>query len=265
LLKFERQLWARGCKRIAGVDEAGRGPLAGPVVAAAVIFSTNYIEQEEHGLFAGLTDSKQLAEAQRNRFFFLLVNSSLVEIGIGFGEAAEIDDINILRATHLTMRRALCHLPSLPDHAIVDGMPVPDLPCQSTAIIKGDGLSLSIAAASVIAKVTRDRWMTELDREHPEYGFSRHKGYGTAAHIQALLKYGAIPQHRRSFRPVRDIEDIRGRMSRSGTSQVFGVQGSEFSAKSSDPVLTKAGLARNPSNAGRSAPRICPRPTRKER
>lgn len=214
MLKFERQLWARGCTRIAGVDEAGRGPLAGPVVAVAVVFAPAYIEQEEHGLFAALTDSKKLTEAQRNRFFALLVNSPHVEIGIGFGQVSEIDDINILRATHLTMRRALCHLPSLPDHAIVDGLPVPNLPCSSTAIINGDGQSLSIAAASVIAKVTRDRWMTDLDRKHPEYGFIRHKGYGTAAHIQALLKYGAMSQHRRSFRPVHDVEDIRVRLNR---------------------------------------------------
>ncbi len=214
MLKYERQLWARGVRRIAGVDEAGRGPLAGPVVAAAVIFTKAYIEQEEHGLYAALTDSKKLTEAQRNRFFSILVNSPHVEIGIGFGEVAEIDELNILRATHLTMRRALCQLTSLPDHAIIDGLPIPGLPCMSTAIIRGDAHSLSIAAASVIAKVTRDRWMIDLDREHPEYGFLRHKGYGTAAHIQALLKCGAIAQHRRSFRPVRDIEAIRGRIKR---------------------------------------------------
>lgn len=214
MLNHERQRWARGERRIAGVDEAGRGPLAGPVVAAAVVFNRDYIEREERGIYAALTDSKQLSAAQRDRFFALLVHSPDVEIGVGFGEAAEIDALNILRATHLTMRRALCRLTLLPDHALIDGLPVPDLPCLSTAIVGGDGRSLSIAAASVVAKVTRDRWMAELDRAHPEYGFSRHKGYGTAAHIQALLKCGAIPQHRRSFRPVRDIEAIRGRMSR---------------------------------------------------
>ncbi|MBU4198638.1 MAG: ribonuclease HII [Verrucomicrobia bacterium] len=208
-------MWARGCQRVAGVDEAGRGPLAGPVVAVAVVFHPAFVEQEEHGLFATLTDSKKLTESQRNRFFDLLFDSPHVEIGIGFGAVAEIDEINILRSTHRTMNRALCRLPSLPQHAIIDGVPVPDLPCPSTAIIHGDGQSLSIAAASVIAKVTRDQWMIDLDREHPEYGFKRHKGYGTAIHIQALLKYGAIPQHRRSFRPVRDIEAIRGRMNRS--------------------------------------------------
>ena len=212
LLQFERKAWASGCKRVAGVDEAGRGPLVGPVVAAAVVFSRAFIEQEEHRLFNALTDSKQLTAIQRDRFFELLVNSTEVEIGIGFGDVPEIDEINILCATHRSMNRCLHHLATLPEYVLVDGLPVPNLPCPSLAIIKGDARSLSIAAASVIAKVTRDRWMTDLDHLHPEYGFVRHKGYGTAAHIQALLKYGATREHRRSFRPVRDIEAIRGRM-----------------------------------------------------
>ncbi|MFA5043544.1 MAG: ribonuclease HII [Kiritimatiellia bacterium] len=212
LLQFERQVWDRGCKRVAGVDEAGRGPLAGPVVTAAVIFPKTFIEREEHRLFDTLTDSKQLTPNQRDRFFELLLDSPGVEIGIGFGDVPEIDEINILCSTHRSMSRCLHRLATLPEYALVDGLPVPNLPCPSLAIIKGDARSLSIAAASVIAKVTRDRWMTDLDRRHPEYGFVRHKGYGTAAHIQALLKYGAIAQHRRSFRPVRDIEAIRGRM-----------------------------------------------------
>lgn len=212
LLQFERQAWAGGRQRVAGVDEAGRGPLAGPVVAAAVIIAQPFIEQEEHRLFDALTDSKQLTANQRDRFFELLVNSPEVEIGIGFGDVPEIDEINILCSTHRSMSRALRQLATLPDYALIDGLPVPNLPCPSLAIIKGDARSLSIAAASVIAKVTRDRWMTELDHRHPEYGFVRHKGYGTAAHIQALLKHGAIAQHRRSFRPVRDIEAIRSRM-----------------------------------------------------
>ncbi len=216
LLQFEREAWGRGCKRVAGVDEAGRGPLAGPVVAAAVVFSQAFIEREEHCLFETLTDSKQLTASQRDRFFELLGNSPEVEIGIGFGDVSEIDEINILCATHRSMSRCLHHLVTLPEYALVDGLPVPNLPCSSLAIIKGDARSLSIAAASVIAKVTRDRWMTELDHRHPEYGFVRHKGYGTAAHIQALLKHGAIDQHRRSFRPVRDIEAIRGRMHHAG-------------------------------------------------
>ncbi|MDD5677791.1 MAG: ribonuclease HII [Kiritimatiellae bacterium] len=212
LLQFERKAWAGGCKRVAGVDEAGRGPLAGPVVAAAVVFPQAFVEQEEHRLFDTLTDSKQLTVNQRDAFFELLVNFSGVEIGIGFGDVLEIDEINILCSTHRTMSRCLLNLAVLPEYALVDGLPVPNLPCPSLAIVKGDARSLSIAAASVIAKVTRDRWMTDLDRRHPEYGFVRHKGYGTAAHIQALLKYGATREHRRSFRPVRDIEAIRDRM-----------------------------------------------------
>ncbi|MBI2441003.1 MAG: ribonuclease HII [Lentisphaerae bacterium] len=212
LLQFERLAWARGCRRVAGVDEAGRGPLAGPVVAAAVVFAQAFIEQEEHLSFAALTDSKQLTERQRERFFELLVKSPEVEIGVGFGDVPEIDKLNILAATHRSMQRALAQLTAPPEYALIDGRAVPGLPCPSLAIIKGDCRSLSIAAASVIAKVTRDRLMTNLDREHPEYGFVRHKGYGTAAHIQALLKYGAISQHRRSFRPVRDMETIRGRL-----------------------------------------------------
>jgi len=218
LLEFERQFWARGCKRVAGVDEAGRGPLAGPVVAAAVIFDRDFVEKEKDNLFASLTDSKKLTENQRNVFFALLTQSRNVEIGIGFGAVTEIDKINILRSTHLAMGRALECLCLLPDHAIVDGLPVSNLPCPSTAVVKGDSRSLSVAAASVIAKVVRDQWMLELDRWHPEYGFIAHKGYGTPTHIQALLKYGAIEHHRRSFRPVREIEEIRQRKKVQGSS-----------------------------------------------
>src|ERR1035437_7793692 len=155
LLQFERQAWASGCTRVAGVDEAGRGPLAGPVVAAAVIFSKAFIEQEEHRLFDTLTDSKQLTANQRDRFFELLVNSPEVEIGIGFGDVLEIDEINILRSTHRSMNRCLHRLAALPEYALVDGLPVPNLPCPSPAIIMGDARSLSTADASVTAKAPR--------------------------------------------------------------------------------------------------------------
>lgn len=211
MLEFERKLWAEGYPRLAGVDEAGRGPLAGPVVAAAVVFTREFLEAHEHDTLATLTDSKKLTATQREHFFDLLITSPSVEIGIGFGDVAEIDAINILRSTHRTMSRALLNLPNIPDYALIDGLPVPGMPCPSTAIIKGDGRSLSIAAASVIAKVTRDQWMRELDLKYPAYGFKQHKGYGTAAHIQALLKHGATVYHRKTFQPIRDIEDIRAR------------------------------------------------------
>ncbi len=217
-LAFEREAWRQGRSRVAGVDEAGRGPLAGPVVSAAVVFPPAYIEAEQYGRFAALTDSKQLTALQRDRFYDQLFAVPGIDIGIGFGEASEIDAVNILQATHRSMRRALLHLAARPDFALVDGRPVPSLPCPSRAIVKGDALCLSVSAASVIAKVTRDRWMDEFDRAHPEYGFVRHKGYGTALHIQALLKYGATTQHRRSFRPVRDIESIRSRLTRTEAS-----------------------------------------------
>jgi len=211
LLEFERQFWTKGCKRVAGVDEVGRGPLAGPVVVAAVVFERGFIEKEKDALFASLTDSKQLTEKQRNGFFAVLTQAPEVEIGIGFGGVAEIDELNILSATHLTMGRALKNLFSLPEFAIIDGLPVPGLPCPSLAVVKGDSRSISVAAASVVAKVVRDQLMTELDRCCPEYGFGCHKGYGTPTHIQALLKYGPTEHHRRSFRPVREIAAIRDR------------------------------------------------------
>ncbi len=214
MLEHERELWRQGLRRVAGVDEVGRGPLAGPVVAAAVVFDPEYIEAEDERLYLLLTDSKQLSIRQRQHFHRLLTESPLVQIGVGFAGVDEIDSINILRATHQAMIRALGNLPAAPEHILVDGLPVPGLPCPSTAIVKGDARSLSIAAASVIAKVTRDGWMDELGQSHPEYDFQKHKGYGTALHIRALLKHGPMVQHRRTFRPVRDIEAIRARMAR---------------------------------------------------
>ena len=151
LLQFERKAWASGCKRVAGVDEAGRGPLAGPVVAAAVIFSQAFIEQEEHRLFDTLTDSKQLTANQRNRFFELLVNSPEVEIGIGFGDVPEIDEINILCATHRSMNRSLHHLAALPEYALVDGLPVPNLPCPS---LNGSGRPSPMTPGTTLSKGT---------------------------------------------------------------------------------------------------------------
>jgi len=205
VLQHERWAWASGHVWVAGVDEAGRGPLAGPVVAAAVAIDPGHLESEAGGLYEGLNDSKQLAPERREHFYALLRQSDAVRIGIGHVEPADIDRHNILRATHLAMRRALeALLPDL-DHALVDGHPVPTLPCASTAIVGGDTASLSIAAASVVAKVTRDATMLELDRCYPAYGFARHKGYCTREHLDALRRLGPSPCHRRSFHPVKQL------------------------------------------------------------
>ncbi len=211
MLRYEQECWARGLARIAGVDEAGRGPLAGPVVAAAFVFSAAVADAGYQGDLARLTDSKKLTETQREAFYARLTGLAGVAFGVGIASVEEIDRFNILQATYIAMRRAVHALPSLPAHILVDGRPVPGLPAPATAIVGGDALSLSIAAASVIAKVTRDRLMLELDRQHPQYGFASHKGYGTARHIQALLEHGPLPQHRRSFRPVRETQEIRRR------------------------------------------------------
>jgi ribonuclease HII len=209
LLQHEREAWNAGYVRVSGVDEAGRGPLAGPVVAAAVVFTRDLIESEQYGLFVGLTDSKQLTEHQREEFFARLTTQPVIEIGTGVCDAATVDEINILQATHRAMLAALNSLHPLPELALIDGLPVPGLPCPSRAIVGGDARSFSIAAASVVAKVTRDRMMLEFDRVYPQYRFAQHKGYGTKAHMQALLEYGPCPIHRRSFRPVRDAIRIR--------------------------------------------------------
>jgi len=206
---------------LAGVDEAGRGPLAGPVVAAAVVFERSFVEAEELRALHGLTDSKRLSESKRNHFFALLKASASVAIGVGKAEVEEIEELNILQATHRAMARAVEALPQPPVHVLVDGLPVKGLPCPSTAIIRGDSLSLSIAAASVVAKVTRDAIMRELDAVYPHYGFAKHKGYGSAAHMQALLEFGPCPVHRRTFRPVREALEIRERQKgESGTRKV---------------------------------------------
>lgn len=209
MLQFERQAWAAGHKRVAGVDEVGRGSLAGPVVAAAVVFDVSFLQSHENGRLSGLNDSKQLTEKEREFFNSLLTESPLVQIGLGMADVAEIDEVNILHATHRAMARALLKLEPPPDHALVDGLFVPGLPCASTPIVEGDAKSLSIAAASVVAKVFRDNLMRDMAREYPEYGFAEHKGYGTKAHTQALMEYGPSPIHRRTFRPVRDIVRIR--------------------------------------------------------
>jgi len=211
LLRFERQLWDRGFVRLAGVDEAGRGPLAGPVVAAAVVFDRVFLEAEEHLQLREITDSKKIPPARRAELCALLRGLSGVEIGVGLADCAEIDRVNILRATHLAMVRAVSGLPRQPDHVLVDGLPVRGFSGPSTAVVHGDGLSLSIAAASIVAKVMRDGIMQDLDRVYPQYGFARHKGYGSSEHIQALFEHGPSPVHRITFRPVREAAAIWSR------------------------------------------------------
>jgi len=191
----ERALRARGFLLVAGVDEAGRGPLAGPVVAAAVILPEGFA-------LDGLTDSKKVSAPKREKIYAILTATAEIFWAVAEAGVEEIDRLNILRATHLAMARAVERLPRRPDHALVDGLPVRGLPVAHTALVGGDGLSLSIAAASVIAKVTRDRIMTLLHEEYPRYGFARHKGYGVKEHLEALRNHGPCPAHRRTFQPV---------------------------------------------------------------
>ncbi|MFM1923954.1 MAG: hypothetical protein RL019_1794 [Pseudomonadota bacterium] len=179
---------------IAGVDEAGRGPLAGPVVAAAVIL-------DDERPIAGVDDSKRLSAKQRERLFDVIMGQALC-VSIGQASAAEVDAINVLQATLLAMRRAVEGLRLAPIKVLVDGNQLPRLPMLAEAVVGGDGRVACIAAASIVAKVTRDRLMTELDQTLPGYGFAQHKGYGTAQHMQALKRLGASAQHRRSFAPV---------------------------------------------------------------
>ena len=183
----------QGYRQIAGIDEAGRGPLAGPVVAAAVILPPEL-------RLAGLNDSKQLRPARRDDLYAQLTTHPEVRFGIAVVEAPEIDRLNILRATWLAMRQGVASLDA--DLIFVDGNPVTGLPGPSVNIVKGDAKCASIAAASIIAKVYRDRLMVAFDAQYPGYGFARHKGYGTTEHLDALRRLGPCPIHRRSFAPV---------------------------------------------------------------
>ena len=197
LLRPERELRAEGFCCVAGVDEAGRGPLAGPVVAAAVVLP-------ELPELPGVFDSKQLSAAEREELLSELMALPGIDVGVGIVDAAVIDEINILRATHLAMKKALLALKKV-DVALVDGLAVPGLPVPSRNLVGGDARCASIAAASIVAKVRRDAIMVEADKVYPGYGFASHKGYGCAAHVAALKKLGVTPLHRRSFRPVREI------------------------------------------------------------
>ena len=207
MLTYERVAWEQGACRVAGVDEAGRGPWAGPLVVVAVCFDPQFLRREAKASLADLTDSKKLGARQREAFYTLLTASNAVAVAPVCLGIDEIDSLNILGATHRGMRLALERLHPAPDFALIDGLPVPDLPCPARSLVRGDGLSLSIAAASVIAKVMRDRLMVELDAQYPGYGFARHKGYGTPEHRDALQRLGVSPVHRRSFQPVRERLD----------------------------------------------------------
>ena len=194
---FESRVLARISGYVAGVDEAGRGPLAGPVVAAAVIF-------EKRRFPKGLDDSKKLTALAREKLYARILEKA-VAVGVGEASVDEIDLVNIRQATHLAMARAVRALNPAAAFALVDGNDAPALPCPCETIIGGDGRSVSIAAASIIAKVTRDRLMTALHEIHPEYGWAANKGYGTAEHLLALGRHGATPHHRRSFAPIHNI------------------------------------------------------------
>jgi ribonuclease HII len=198
-LNHEKALMEAGCRVVAGVDEAGRGPLAGPVSVAAVVLPAGF----EHPI---LNDSKKLTEAKREKLYDELISDVRVRWCCVLVEADEIDRLNILGATHEGMRRAVRGLGDDVDGALIDGRPVKLFPIRQLALVKGDSLSFSIAAASVIAKVTRDRLMVRMAETYPGYGFEVHKGYPTAAHLAALKRLGPCPQHRRSFGPVAQME-----------------------------------------------------------
>jgi ribonuclease HII len=193
-LRYERKLWRTGVQVVAGVDEAGVGPMAGPVVAAAVIF-------DQEVFIRGVNDSKQLTPERREELFPAITERALA-FGIGSASPAEIDQLNIFWATMAASARALLALGRTPDHVLVDGRLIPEVKLPQTKIVGGDRKSFCIAAASIIAKVTRDRLMTAYDAQYPEFGFGRHKGYCTADHFAALERLGPTPIHRRSFAPV---------------------------------------------------------------
>ena len=202
-LQYEREHFSRGLTRLAGVDEAGRGPLAGPVVAAAVVMPESWIEEGIPESLCRLNDSKQINGKVREELFEVICSGHFIEYGIGMIDSLLIDEINILQATHCAMNDALVKLNSPVQHALVDGRPVQTLTVGQTAIIKGDAKSYTIAAASILAKVTRDQLMIEYDRKYPGYGFAEHKGYGTKAHLTAIEELGPCPIHRMSFSPLK--------------------------------------------------------------
>ena len=197
-LSLEQTLHARGISRVAGIDEAGRGPLAGPVAAAAVILPKGFY-------CPGLNDSKKLSASARRKLYDHLTTHPEIIWSVATADHEEIDTINILNATHLAMRRAVESIGEAPDYCLIDGLPLRSFPIPHDGIVKGDSISLSISAASIIAKVTRDDIMLEIDREFPQFGFAKHQGYGTKAHLEALRIHGPCRHHRRSFQPVAQL------------------------------------------------------------
>lgn len=197
LLQYERELYNEGIEFIAGVDEVGRGPLYGPVVTAAVILPKGYSLE-------GLTDSKKLTPKKRDKFYDIIMQDAIA-VSVGMKDAKTIDVVNIYEATKLAMMEAINGLSVKPEHVLIDAMRLDKLEIPSTSIIKGDAKSESIAAASVIAKVTRDRMMDEVALLHPEYGFEKHKGYPTKSHVEAVKKYGVFEGYRETFEPIKSI------------------------------------------------------------
>ncbi len=200
LLQYERELWSKGVRFIAGIDEAGMAPLAGPVVAAAVILPLDY-------KLPGLDDSKKISNARKRETLAQRIKQDAVSWAAASADVGEIDKMNIYRAGLLAMRRAVEKLNTKPEYLLVDARNIPDLKCPQHAIVQGDALSASIAAASIIAKTTRDAFMIEMEGKYPGYGFDSHKGYPTRRHLRILKEMGVLPIHRRSFAPVRAVLD----------------------------------------------------------
>lgn len=200
LYKYEKELYNKGLEYIGGVDEVGRGPLIGSVVAACVVLPKGFVLE-------GLTDSKKLSEKKRNEFYDVIMKKA-VAVGIGIVDEKMIDEINIYEATKVAMKEAIHNTNMKLDHVLIDAMPL-DIDVDTTSIIKGDSKSISIAAASVIAKVTRDKMMYELDKIYPMYDLASNKGYGTKKHMEAIKKYGITKYHRISFKPVSEYKDRR--------------------------------------------------------
>ena len=205
-LSYECELWHKGIAPVAGVDEAGCGPLAGPVVAAAVVFPSAWRESGLYPKLRGLNDSKQLVEEEREKFYATITTHPDIRYAIACVDVEMIDRINIRQAAWRAMSIALDQLECRPQHVLIDGLMIKWLPYPQTALVQGDCRSYTIAAASVLAKVTRDRLMVELDKVYPGYGFAAHKGYATPQHYAAIQERGPSPIHRRSFAPFRPVE-----------------------------------------------------------